>query len=207
MCVCEYVFVQACRRGCRYTQIHMQILTEVEEEEFPLEGAVVRDAEEDEDGDDRHVPRPEILFSLLVFVGWFSRGLWWCLRGRVALVLLLSSDTDMRTTRPQTTHRPDPSTHKTHKKHTKNTCLGKADEDELRHNQVQDAQGKGRRVDASRHARLPDVVSHALCLVPRDGLADAALHLGAEQRRQLPPLVGDAGLWGVVLGCLRMEWS
>lgn len=39
----------------------MNARTEVEEEELPLEGAVVRDAEEDQDGDHRHVPRPELL--------------------------------------------------------------------------------------------------------------------------------------------------
>lgn len=34
--------------------------TEVEHEELPLEGPVVRDADEDEEGDDHHVVGPEL---------------------------------------------------------------------------------------------------------------------------------------------------
>ena len=86
----------------------------------------------------------------------------------------------------------------------KNTYLREPHEDELRHNQIQHPEGEGRGVDAPCHARLPDVVAHALGLVPRDGLADAALHLGAEQRRQLPPLVGDARL---VNGGVGFVWG
>lgn len=48
----------------------LRLLTKVEEEELPLEGAVVGDAAGDEDGNDSHVPRPERLVG-----GWVCRGL------------------------------------------------------------------------------------------------------------------------------------